>query len=102
MTREIRLEDLLGRRVLDGSGRSVGRLEEVVAEWRGDQVVVAQYVLGMRGLLRRLSGGIWRRHAGRVGPGYTARWDQIDVSDPQSPRLACRVDELERLPAWND
>jgi hypothetical protein len=28
---------------------------------------------------------------GRKGGGYVARWDQIDLSDPVHPRLACSV-----------
>jgi hypothetical protein len=41
-------------------------------------------------LLRAL--GVRHRSHGR-----RARWDQMDLSDPEHPRLTCPVDELAKL-----
>lgn len=46
MKREIRLEDLVGRRVLDAKGSVVGRIREVEAEWHGHECVVTSFHLG--------------------------------------------------------
>jgi hypothetical protein len=43
--REIRLEDLVGRRVRNASGAVVGKIREVEAEWHGHQCVVTQFHL---------------------------------------------------------
>ena len=98
MSQEVHLELMIGRRVVDSDGGSVGRLEEVVTEWQGADLVVTRYLLGVRGLLKRLSGEIWQRHAAAIGPVYAARWDQVDISDPKHPRLTCPVSELQRVP----
>ena len=41
------------------------------------------------------------RHLGFTLPGrvhgYRVRWDQLDIEDPDHPRLTCAVDELERI-----
>jgi len=96
MSRKVRfvhLEDLLGRRVLAEDGRPVGRIEEIRAERRGDDYELTQYLLGPGALVERLSivGRLLRRNP-RM---YVARWDQIDVTAPDRPRLTCPVEELE-------
>lgn len=92
----VRLEDLLGRRVLAGNHRSIGRIEEFRAERSGRTCVLTEVVLGPGGLLERLGVGV-RLLFGRHGGGRVARWDQIDWSDPKRPRLACAVSELRDL-----
>lgn len=66
MNREIRLEDLVGRRVRDANGNVVGRIREVEAEWRGQTCVVTSF---------NLDGGK------RVAPAA------IDLADPTRPRV---------------
>jgi hypothetical protein len=90
--RLVRVEDLLGRRVEDARGQSAGRIEEVRAEPRGDQHVVSEFLLGPGALLERL--GI-RRLFRRPEPLRVVRWDQIDLSRPDRPRLRCAVGDLE-------
>jgi len=92
---EIRLDRLLGRNVRDTNGRRIGRLEEFRAEPRGQGIVVAAYVIGAAALLERLGAGL-RLLVGSHVRGYVARWDQLDISDPDHPRLTCAVKELER------
>ena len=53
-------------------------------------------MIGAAGLLERLGLGarliLGIDHAG----GYVARWDQMDLSNPNSPRISCPVKELRR------
>jgi sporulation protein YlmC with PRC-barrel domain len=51
------LSELLGRRVVDQSGRRLGRVYEAKAHWEPDgSVVIDELVLGRSGLWRRLRG----------------------------------------------
>jgi hypothetical protein len=93
---ELRLDRLLGRRVLARNNQSVGRLEEFRTEKKGSAWVITEYVIGTAGLLERLDLGI-RLLFGRKRGGYVARWDQLDVSDPDRPRLTCAAEELRKL-----
>ena len=91
MSSEVRVERLLGRVVVDAHGRRVGRIEEVQAEREGPEWVVRSYVLGVDGLLERLAAGAIAQ--GIVGTLAGARrrrrigWDELDLSDPDRPRL---------------
>ncbi len=93
--RELRLDCLIGRKVFAPNNRSVARLEEVHAEMHGKGCVITEYVLGSAGLSERLGVSV-RLLFGRRGGGYIARWDQIDLSDPEHPRLTCPVEELRK------
>ena len=95
-TRELRLEGLLGRRVFAGNNQSVGRLEEFRAERQGSALVITDYLIGAAGLVQRFGVGLGLLF-GRHGAGYIARWDQLDISDPDHPRLTCPVNELRTL-----
>jgi hypothetical protein len=92
----LRLDRLLGREVLTANNRRVGRLEEFRAERRGRDLVIVGYVIGAAGLLERLGVGV-RLLLGNRRRGYLARWDQLDLSSPDRPRLSCPVGELTRL-----
>jgi hypothetical protein len=94
--REVRLDRLLGRPVLAANDQRVGRLEEFRTEVRGTECVVTEYVIGVAGVLERLGLGV-KLLVGRPRGGYVARWDQIDISDPEHPRLLCPVEELDKL-----
>jgi hypothetical protein len=93
---EVRLERLLGRQVLAADNRAVGRLEEVRAEQQGHRCVVTEYVIGETGLFERLGIGV-KLLFGRRGSGFVARWNQLDISDSEHPRLTCRIEELRRI-----
>jgi hypothetical protein len=90
---EVRLDRLLGREVRARNNQAVGRLEEFRAERRGRTLVVVEYVIGVAGLFERLGLGV-KLILGIRGGGYVARWDQMDLSDPERPRLTCGVEEL--------
>lgn len=102
-TREVHLELLLGKRVLDSNEKTVGRIEEVRAEKQGDEWIVQEYLIGSAALLERLSAwtiGLKILHllgARKIYGGYTVPWDKLDLTDLEKPRLRCTVDELKKL-----
>ncbi|HWI12653.1 MAG TPA: hypothetical protein VNT02_00285 [Burkholderiales bacterium] len=99
--RGVHIELLLNRRVYDRTGtRSIGRLEEMVAETRAHKTCVVEYHVGVYAMLERLAA--W--HIGRavlaaIGQrgGYRVRWDQLDLSDCAKPRITCNISDLRRL-----
>jgi sporulation protein YlmC with PRC-barrel domain len=50
------LSELLGRKVVDQSGRRLGRVREVRGHWEDDAVVFDELILDSGGLRRRLRG----------------------------------------------
>jgi hypothetical protein len=94
---ELRLDRLVGRMVTTANHRRLGRVEEIRAEKHGAGCVVTAYVLGRAGLAERLGAGI-RLLVGRHSRSsdYVVRWDQLDVTDVERPRLLCPVEELDR------
>jgi hypothetical protein len=98
MTTTLRLDRLLGRTVMTANNRSLGRLQEFRVSRQGSGWVVNEYVIGSAGLLERLGLGV-RLVLGIARPrGFVARWDQLDLTNPDRPRLTCSVDDLTRLP----
>jgi len=95
---ELRIDRLLGRQVLASNGRPAGRLEEFRTEVRDGNLVITEYIIGAAGLIERL-GVVARGLFGLPRQGYLARWDQIDFSSLEKPRLTCPVEELERVGA---
>jgi hypothetical protein len=93
---ELRIDRLLGRQVLAANGRPAGRLEEFRAEVRDGHCVITEYVIGSAGLIDRM-GVVARGLFGLPRRGYVARWNQIDFSNFEAPRLTCPVEELEKL-----
>jgi sporulation protein YlmC with PRC-barrel domain len=85
----VHLEVAAGKKVRDADGRIAGRLEEVHADWEGGECVVRYYVIATKGtfVLRALN---------IKGPtkAYLVPWDRMDWSDPDHPRLTCRVSDL--------
>ena len=100
MTTSIRLERLLGRRLVDAHGRVVGWIEDVEADPAGDEYLVTHVVVTSASRLARLLGfahqipalravGLNRRPRVRRLP-----WTWLDLSDPERPRLvATTVDQ---------
>ena len=97
--RELRIEELLGRKVIGADGRGVGRIEEFRARRQGTGCVATEMVIGVTGLLERLDVGA-QMLLGKRSRGIIVRWDQIDVSDPVKPRLLVSVEKLQ--PADHD
>jgi len=98
------VELLLSRPVLDPSGQSVGRIEEICAQQQGDESVVKEYLIGPLAILERFSA--WTLGLpmsdflrwGKIGDRYRVPWDKLDLSDPNRPRLKCSVAELDKAP----
>jgi hypothetical protein len=92
---ELRLERLLGRRVLGKNNQPAGRIEEFRAETGQNGLVVNEYVIGAAGLLERLGLTVGLLF-GRRAAGHIARADQLDIRDPDHPRLTCSLAELRK------
>jgi hypothetical protein len=88
----VRLEELLGKRVVAPDGTTVGRLEEVRVDRHGDNHEVREYLIGSGALLERLS--IVRRLLGREVRTIVARWDQLDITGREQLRLLCSAADL--------
>jgi len=87
-TQKVHLELLLGKLVRDTEGARVGRIRSVRAEMEGEDCVVRDYDLGAAALMSRLGISMFQRTPLRVP------WEQLDLSDPEQPRLRCTVAEL--------
>jgi sporulation protein YlmC with PRC-barrel domain len=102
-TNECRLELLLGRRVLDAEGKLVGRIEEVVADYRDGEYLVREFHVGTFAVFERLGGGLLgngllRLIGGhRVHDGYVIPWKLMDLSDADHPRVTVAKDELSTI-----
>ncbi len=87
--REIRLERLVGRPVIDADGRALGRIQEAHAERRDGELVVVEWVLGAEGLLERLGVLATARALFGWPAAPTPRvmdWSELDLSDHERPR----------------
>jgi hypothetical protein len=96
MTVDIRLDRLLGREVYTANNRRLGRLQEFRAERQGTSWVITEYLIGAAGLMERLGLGLRLILGIKRATGYVARWDQLDLSNPDRPTLKCTVDRLQR------
>ena len=94
-TRKVHLEQLLGKLVRDPDDAKVGRILSVHAEIEGDECTVRAYDLGAAALLENLGISILRVAHGifSMEP-LRVPWDQLDLSDPEHPRLRCPLAEL--------
>jgi len=97
----LRLERLLGTMVVDDQQRRLGRIEEIIAERRGEECIVTEYLLGSMGLLKRLAvSGLFTAAFERLGirPPEPVRipGSALDLSDLEHPRL--RLPSGERAP----
>ena len=100
MTRQqLHVELLLGEKVFALNGRPIGRLEEIRTETNRGHYFVSEFLVGNYAVLERLAAwrigrSVLRVLGGGKREGYRIRWDQLDLSDPERPRLLCDVDEL--------
>ncbi|HEY3884033.1 MAG TPA: hypothetical protein VGL62_02405 [Vicinamibacterales bacterium] len=97
---ELHVEHLIGRRVSDPNGASVGRIAEIAAKRDGDEFVVSHYLVGPRAWIHRFAvHGLGLRLRG-IAWVYRVEWDRMDLSDPDRPAIACPREalKLEYLP----
>jgi sporulation protein YlmC with PRC-barrel domain len=93
--RVVELHHLIGRKVYDADGRSIGRLEEMIAEIDVDadvsEYVVRELHVGSFAFLEALAGAHFARYFLRLlRRGYTQYsipWEWVDLSDPERPRV---------------
>lgn len=100
---EINAELLLGTKVHDADGETIGRIEEFDVE-RGDNACLVQaYVIGATGVIDRLSAWslirpiarlLRRRH---LFSAYRVPWQEMDLSDPKHPKLRIRKEDLRHV-----
>ncbi|HEY2321364.1 MAG TPA: PRC-barrel domain-containing protein [Thermoanaerobaculia bacterium] len=90
--KEIHVELLTGRQVVDRNGKKLGRIEEIVAEFQGTELIVREVHLGRVGFVERFSlvFGV-RMHDKKPDK---LRWEDIDFTDPEHPRLKLAIEEL--------
>ena len=97
--RQLHVELLLGEKVLAMNGLPLGRLEEIRTEINRGHFYVTEFLVGSYAYLERFAAwrigrALLRVFGARRKEGYRIRWDQLDLSDPQRPKLMCEVDEL--------
>jgi len=97
--KEIMLQHLIGSQVFAPDGKTIGRIEEVVADKVGDDLLVREYHIGAFALLERFSAGeigrsLLRFVGARRGEGLAVPWDNLDLTSPEKPKLLCSVDAL--------
>jgi hypothetical protein len=93
----VQLELLFNNKVFDLEGRVLGRIEEVIGEEEGDELFVTEYHTGGMGFIEHLSTitvGSWLVKLLGTHKGYVIRWDQLDLTDPEKPRINCPRSEL--------
>jgi hypothetical protein len=96
----VHLDHLAGRHVFSEHGRSIGYIEEIIAERDGSDLIVTEFHVGIFAAFERLSASTigtalldffaLRRREGL----YRIPWDKLDISDPTRPRLLCPDQEL--------
>jgi sporulation protein YlmC with PRC-barrel domain len=96
---EIHIERLLGKQVYTLNGRAIGRLEEVRADLNQGVASVKEFEVGAYAIFERLSAweigrAILGLFGSRTKSGYSVKWHQLDLSDPERPKLTCAVTEL--------
>jgi sporulation protein YlmC with PRC-barrel domain len=99
---EVRIELLIGRKVLDAEGKKVGRIEEIRGEKRAGDVLVEAYLVGASALVERLAAWkLVRPIRGLLGSSvysmYRIPWNEMDLSDPRHPRLTVPKSSLRRV-----
>jgi sporulation protein YlmC with PRC-barrel domain len=95
---EVHVEQLLGKRVRDADGRVLGRLEEFHVEHQDGEDVVTEFLIGPAALWQRIGGFVTQLPYFRLIPlsrrEYSVSWKLMDLSDPETPRVLARRDEL--------
>jgi sporulation protein YlmC with PRC-barrel domain len=90
---EVNVELLIGRKVHDVDGENVGRIEEFKFERDDKSCVLDSYLIGSSAFIERLAAWTLVRPIGRalntrrVYSLYQVPWQDMDLSDPQRPRL---------------
>jgi hypothetical protein len=99
VTRELHVEHLIGRRVHDADGKSVGRIHELCIETVDGESVVTELHFGPAAILERIAGFVIQLPFLSLlprGPRLRrARWEDVDFSDPRHPKLRVSRESLD-------
>jgi sporulation protein YlmC with PRC-barrel domain len=99
--KEIAVEKLVGRKVVDSDGRELGRIHEIRAERGEESCAVEAYYVGGRALILRVAqwavpSSIGSKLESKLLNPFRIAWDEMDLSDPQHPRTTVARDQLRR------
>jgi hypothetical protein len=85
VSKPFHVDDLIGKAVVGPDGREIGHIFEMVAERRGEELVIVEYHLGSGAALERMSASV--RGLFGLAPREPTRisWDTMDLSDPSKP-----------------
>jgi sporulation protein YlmC with PRC-barrel domain len=101
--KELQLLEILGKKVVDCEGRYAGRLEEIEAERGENESLIESYFVVHRGLIDRIQTWALAAPIQKSIPvreksrPYRVPWDQMDMSDPEHPRILVPQSELSRV-----
>ena len=90
---DISVELLLGTKVFDVDGETIGRIEELRVERDDKALLVEAYLIGTSALIERLSAWTLVRpiqrflNSRKLYPLYRIPWQDMDLSDPKHPRV---------------
>jgi sporulation protein YlmC with PRC-barrel domain len=99
---DIKIELLVGTKVHDVDGVSVGRIEEIRVEYQKDVLLVEAYLIGVSALIERLSARTLVRPIRRllrtrhIYSVYEIPWQEMDLTDPKRPVLRVAQRDLRR------
>jgi len=95
--RRVHLERLIGRIVRDVDGKSVGRLQDVRGELRGEELELVEFHIGHAAILHRIGITALKLVGIPMLPEPTRiPWERMDLSDPDNPRFDGSRDELKK------
>jgi sporulation protein YlmC with PRC-barrel domain len=99
---DIRVQLLVGTKVHDVDGRSVGRIEEIRVVREEKALLVDAFLIGSSALIERLSARTLVRPIRRllrsrhIYSVYEVPWQEMDLSDPERPVLKIAQRDLRR------
>jgi sporulation protein YlmC with PRC-barrel domain len=100
---DVHIELLLGTKVQDMDGETVGRIEEFRVEDDGKSSRVESYLIGASALIDRLSAWSLVRpiarmlHARKLLTVYEVPWQDMDLSDLRRPKLRVSKRDLRHV-----
>jgi sporulation protein YlmC with PRC-barrel domain len=99
---DIEIQLLVGKKVYDVDGNSVGRIEEIRVKREEKALLVESYLIGASALIERLSARTLVRPIGRllrarhIYSVYEVPWQEMDLTDPKRPVLKIGQNDLRR------
>ena len=100
--KEISVEQLIGRHVVDSDGKKLGRIHEISAERGEDSCLVDAYYVGGRALIVRIArwavpNKMSSALESKLVRPFRIPWDEMDLSDPRHPRATMSKEQIKRV-----